>query len=50
MKYGFHPDARVEYREAAIFYEARRPGLGATFTLEIERSTGFFRLRSSAGS
>src|SRR5436305_1141295 len=36
MKYAFHPDARLEYREAAAFYEARRPGLGAAYTREIE--------------
>ena len=36
MKYSFHPEARLEYREAAVFYEARQPGLGATFTREIE--------------
>ncbi len=36
MTYDFHPEARVEYREAAAFYEGRRPGLGATFTIEIE--------------
>lgn len=27
MRYGFHPEARLEYREAAVFYEARRPAL-----------------------
>lgn len=36
MKFAFHPDARLEYREAAAFYEARRQGLGAAFTREIE--------------
>ncbi len=36
MKYGFHPEARLEYREAALFYEARQSGLGASFTREIE--------------
>ena len=36
MKYAFHPDARLEYREAAAFYESRRPGLAARFTIEIE--------------
>ena len=36
MNYSFHPEARLEYREAAIFYEGRRAGLGATFTREIE--------------
>jgi plasmid stabilization system protein ParE len=36
MRYAFHPEARLEYREAAAFYDARRPGLGAAFTREIE--------------
>lgn len=36
MRYGFHPEARVEYREAAAFYEARRPELGAAFTRAVE--------------
>jgi toxin ParE1/3/4 len=36
MRYAFHPAARLEYRAAAMFYEARRSGLGAIFTREIE--------------
>ena len=36
MTYGFHPEARREYLEAAEFYESRRPGIGAAFTLEVE--------------
>jgi hypothetical protein len=36
MKCAFHPDARLEYREAAAFYDARQVGLGAAFTSEIE--------------
>jgi len=36
MTYDFHPDARMEYREGALFYETSHPGLGAAFTLEIE--------------
>ena len=36
MKCAFHPDARLEYREAAAFYEARQVGLGSAFTREIE--------------
>jgi toxin ParE1/3/4 len=36
MKYVFHPEARLEYREAAVFYETRQTGLGARFTREIE--------------
>ncbi len=36
MKCAFHPDARLEYREAAAFYDARKVGLGVAFTREIE--------------
>lgn len=36
MTYDFHPEARLEYREAATFYESRRLGLGAAYTLEVE--------------
>ena len=36
MTYDFHPEARREYREAAAFYESRRPGLGAAFSVEVE--------------
>jgi hypothetical protein len=36
MKWAFHPDARLEYREAAAFYDARQVGLGAAFTRQIE--------------
>lgn len=36
MNYDFHPEARLEYREAAAFYESRREGLGAAFAIEVE--------------
>lgn len=36
MIHVFHPEAGLEYREAAIFYDNRRRGLGAAFTLEVE--------------
>jgi hypothetical protein len=36
MKLGFHREASEEYAEAALFYEARRPGLGAEFIAEVE--------------
>ena len=36
MTYDFHPEARLEYREAAAFYEGRRSGLGSSFTIEVE--------------
>lgn len=40
MKLEFHPEARVEYLEAAAFYERKRLGLGAAFTREIEAVIG----------
>lgn len=36
MTYDFHPEALLEYLEAAELYESRRPGLGAAFTREVE--------------
>jgi toxin ParE1/3/4 len=36
MKYTYHPDALVEYADAALYYEERVPGLGAQFTAEVE--------------
>ena len=32
----FHPEAHAEYLAAADYYEQRKPGLGARFTLEVE--------------
>lgn len=40
MKWGFHPEARVEYLEAAAFYEKSRRGVGAEFSREIESAIG----------
>jgi toxin ParE1/3/4 len=36
MTHAFHPEARLEYREVALFYERCRPGLGAAFSIEVE--------------
>lgn len=36
MTHDFHPEARLEYREAATYYESRRSGLGAAFSVEVE--------------
>ncbi len=36
MTCDFHPEARLEYRQAAVFYETRRSGLGVAFTFEVE--------------
>ena len=49
MTYDFHPEARLEYREAATFYERRRAGLGAAFTLEIEGALHVSLRRPNAG-
>jgi toxin ParE1/3/4 len=36
MRFEFHPEARLEFRESAAFYEICRPKLGSAFTNEIE--------------
>lgn len=36
MRHDFHPEARLEFRESAAFYEGCRPGLGVAFADEIE--------------
>lgn len=38
MHYEFHPEARVEYLEAIAHYEERQAGLGARFTIEVEKT------------
>ena len=34
----FRPAAKAEFDGAALWYEDRRPGLGAEFVLEIDRA------------
>lgn len=36
MKYSFHPEAHAEYRDAALYYEEHRQGLGEAFVVEVE--------------
>ena len=36
MRYEFHPEARLEFRESAAFYERCRPRLGIAFASEVE--------------
>ena len=36
MRYEFHPEARLEFRESAAFYDGERTNLGTAFTNEIE--------------
>jgi toxin ParE1/3/4 len=40
MKFAFHPEARLEFVEAARYYEQRRAGLGARFSVEVEAAIG----------
>ena len=36
MNYQFHDEARSEYREAVLYYELQRRGLGQEFVWEFE--------------
>ena len=40
MRHVFHPEAPIEYREAALYYERRQTGLGARFSEDIEATIG----------
>lgn len=37
MKIHFHPEATDEFEDAVNYYEEREPGLGLSFSLEIQR-------------
>jgi len=36
MRFIYHPDALIEYADAALYFDERVPGLGADFTNEID--------------
>ena len=36
MIYQFHPEAESEHLETIAYYEARQPGLGASYFIEFE--------------
>jgi toxin ParE1/3/4 len=36
MTFIYHPDALIEYADAALYFDERAPGLGADFTQEID--------------
>lgn len=38
MTFAFHPEARVEFREAAEWYEEQRPELGGRFQRMVRRT------------
>jgi hypothetical protein len=50
IAYSFHPDAALEFEEAALFYESRVAGLGKSFSAEIERTIAFIREFPDAGA
>jgi toxin ParE1/3/4 len=50
IAYSFHPDAGVELEEAALFYESRVPGLGKSFSAEVENTISLVRQFPEAGA
>jgi plasmid stabilization system protein ParE len=36
MRYSFHPEARLEFTEATLYYVEKSPSLGAAFYSEVE--------------
>jgi hypothetical protein len=50
IPHGFHPEADVEFGDAAAFYESKLSGLGASFVSEVERSVALIRERPDLGT
>jgi hypothetical protein len=44
-KWGFHPDAKQEYRAAIRWHESNKRGLGTEFRQEIEAVCGKYLWR-----
>jgi plasmid stabilization system protein ParE len=38
MKYSFHPEARSEFKEAAIYYSEKSPSLASAYYTEVENA------------
>ena len=38
MTYSFHPEARIEFREATIYYADKSPSLAKAFYTEVENA------------
>ncbi|MBE0621036.1 MAG: type II toxin-antitoxin system RelE/ParE family toxin [Burkholderiales bacterium] len=43
ISYSFHPEADAEFTDASLFYESRMPGLGKSFSAEVERTITLIR-------
>jgi plasmid stabilization system protein ParE len=50
MRLEFHPDAEMEFIEAASYYENRVTGLGERFGREVERTTALLLMHPKIGS
>jgi plasmid stabilization system protein ParE len=50
IPYHFHSEAEAEFVDAAVFYETRLTGLGASFVAAIERAVALIREHPEAGS
>jgi toxin ParE1/3/4 len=43
--FGFHPEARAEFKESALYYEPQQEGLGRRFTQAIRETIDRIRRR-----
>jgi plasmid stabilization system protein ParE len=50
IAYSFHPEADAELEHATFFYESRMPGLGKSFSAEVERTVTLIREFPDSGS
>jgi toxin ParE1/3/4 len=50
ITHSFHPEAAIEFEEAAAFYESKVAGLGKSFSAEVERTVGFIQEFPDAGA
>lgn len=50
IPYSFHPEADAELEDASLFYESRMPGLGKSFSAEVERTITLIREFPDSGS
>ena len=50
MKVRFLPEADVEFRESARYYEDKAPGLGVTFIAEVHRVAAVVASQPGIGS
>jgi toxin ParE1/3/4 len=41
MRFIYHPDALIEYADAALFYDERAAGLGSEFTERVDAAIEF---------